>query len=468
MKSNKDNLNVILLFFSILISGVLFFINDNSSLSLLPMLPLIYGVLHLSVIKIYRYITNPGMFVLFCISVIRYLIIPILIVLDPSYYDEYGTLAEGIQFMLYEEVCIGLLLMYVTRKYYKDREKSLTKPYIPTDNYLVFKIIVISSLLVVIVNPSVLQQYNFFFVSSNNLELVKGRWIVTGIAAMIVDWGKLFLPIILGLKLIKKYNEDNKSGYYYLTILIFMFFNVMIFSGTSRNSLVMPAVASMFFLMNVFPERGKKLFYSFGVIIALVIFRLTFLKVDYVGASDMTSLMSIIDYLEAYFLGPKQMGVAISAKEIYSSSFTIDTVINDIMGNFPGLSHFFDLENRTTTLYNLVYHYGGVSRDAIIPSSGQGLFYFGYIFSFIPQALIILGMAKADEMYRKSRDIVSLYFYSYFAVRLGFTHIQSISITFSFIYSMILPIIFYIQINKLFNTRRGIVNEKNKNLICDQ
>jgi hypothetical protein len=471
---NKEELgrsSIVFLVFSFFSLILLFSFNYDGEKLLLLLLPLIYGGIFLSIAKIHLYMDNPGMFTLNVISVIRYFIIPILIMLDSSYIDEYGTLIQGIKFMIYESLCLGLFLIFITRKYYRN-VKTQSCNEIGNNVNILLKVTVGLAILLIIKNPNILMQYTFAFEDASNIELIKSRELVTGINGMIIDWGKLILPLLISLILIKKYRNTKNNIYYYLTLLIILFFNVLIFSGTSRSSAIMPAVASMFFLLNAFPDKRKKIFLLMGSSITIVAIQLTLLKTTYLGTEIQASIGSVINYLEAYFVGPKNMGIVLSAKELYSNAFTIKILLNDLMGNFPGLSQFFNAENRTSTLYNLVFYRGGPQRDQIIPSMGQGLFYFGYVFSFLPQLLIVYGMAKFDSFYKRANNLTAVYFFSYFAVRFGYTYVQSVSSILSFLYSIIIPITLIYLLNSLLNKRLGIRRsvafEKNKVTICNK
>ena len=438
---------------------------------LLILLPIIYGVFYIFLGQIHRYINNPGMFVLNVISAIRYLIIPSLILIYPNYTSGREMLLPGTLLMIFEAFCLGLFLVFITRKFYRGKRVQHDLKVKHNCNYFL-KIIAIYSLVVISVNPSILLQYNFVFASATEVELISRSQLVKGINGVIVDWGKLLLPLLLATPLIRKYRMTNRVPYYYLTILVIMALNVMVFSGTSRNSVIMPAVGSIFFLTKAFPNKQKKIFILMSLVVAVTALQLTFLKTEYLGTRTQTSLGSVIDYLEIYFAGPKNMEVALATKDLYSHMFSVETLVNDLFGNFPGLSRFFNTGNRTTTFFNLTYYGGGMARDQIIPSMGQGLFYFGYLFSFIPQMLIVLGMAICDSIYRRQRDLSGMYFLSYFAVRFGFTYIQDISIILSFAYSMVIPMMIILSVNQMIdkrlNFRRTEVYDKNKVVVHNE
>lgn len=450
----KSIVTNIIMFLSVILTLILTFVNTDDSKILLPLFPLIYSVIFIGLAKIHYFYQNPGMFVVNIIVLLRYLIMPTLIIFSPNYSDSYGNLNKGIELMIYESIIIGFFLIYITKKFYSNKNTDYSIKFYQKNNNTIFKIISILGILIVFVNPEVLRQYNYVFSSVDSMEFVKGRWLITGIGGIVLDWGKLILPLLLSICFIKKYRIKEKKIYFYLTIFVILIFNVLIFSGTSRNSVIMPAIGSLFFLIRVFPEKKKGIFLFFSLIILLVILHLTLVKTSYIGVNSFNSMDDITNYLEAYFLGPKNYGISQISKEVYGNSFSLQTFLNDIFGNFPGFSDFFELENRTNTFYNIIYHNGGLARDAIIPSIGQGLFYFGTIFSVLPQLLSLQVMAYLDKQFWKSNSLVSIYFISYFAVRFGFTYIQNISIILSFIYSMIIPISIFIYLSNKFKIRR--------------
>ena len=446
----------------------MYIFNYNDKTIILIILPIIYTQLFIGVAKIHKYITFPGMFVLNVVTFIRYVILPFLILINDSYMDEYGYFQEGAILMIYESICLGILLIFITRKYYKNTSLNKYKINKDNKNYLL-KIITIIAIILIILQPSILEQYNFVFTSASSAELTDSSTIATGLPFLIVDWGKLLFPLILTIPLITRYKKTNNNIYYLLVIAIILFFNVLIFSGTSRSSMLMPALASLFYLLIAFPNKKKQIFVFMSTLIIIAVFYLTFLKNEYTGTTATSSFNDLIDYVDSYFVGPENLGIAIGANQMYSGAFNFQTFLTDILGNFPGLSDFFDLENRTNTFFNLFAYSGGPQRDQIIPSIGQGLFYFGYVFSFIPQFIIVFLMAKFDNLYSNSNNIIGIYIFSYIAVKFGFTYAQSLSSSLGFLYATAIPLILiYIVnkfINKKFTFRRKNSEQKNQTFI---
>ncbi|RCW77369.1 hypothetical protein [Saliterribacillus persicus] len=271
---------------------------------------------------------------------------------------------------------------------------------------------------------------------------------VSGINSLILDWSKLVLPLLLASIFIKKYNRKPIALYFYAIIFIVLFFNLMIFTGISRNSAIIPGAASLFFIIKIFPHKKKETFALVSILILFVTISLTIFKNTYLGTNETYTFSTFTSYLESYFVGPKNLGYAYKAKELYANNFNLNTFFNDVFANAPMISGFFDLENRTSTLYNITVYNGGLSRDAIIPTIGQGLFYTGYTLSILPELLIVWLMTKCDQKYTEATDIITAFFMSYFAVRFGFNFSQNFSIFSGFVFSSVVPLYILLYLNR--------------------
>jgi len=187
---------------TLFLSFILLISNNNQSKTLLGFLPFIYGFLYIGIARIHYHYNSPGMFLVNCISALRYLVLPTLIIFDHNYTDSYGSLYLGSRIMLFESIMIGIFLLFLTRKLYKKRNFDINV-IVDRNNNNILKIIVIFAIGVVIFNPTALLQYNFFFMSMANITLIKGRTIITGFNSLILDWGKLILPLLISISFIK-------------------------------------------------------------------------------------------------------------------------------------------------------------------------------------------------------------------------------------------------------------------------
>lgn len=456
MKKNELIIFLMSLFFSLILSIYLLLKSNNYSDSLLVLLPNIYLMGFVGIIKIYKYLKYPGLFILNVVSVIRYVILPIMIIHSNSYNLLDIHSIKGIYFMLFEAICLFGILFLITKFKYSlipSDSNTSNSMIITNGKNLVLKFIVVISLIILVMKPSVLNQYQFVFSNPNNVTLIKQSELINGLSSIVFNLGKILLPIILSTPFIRKYKKTTHNINYIIVLLIFLLFNVLFFSGTSRNSVIMPAAGSLFFLMRVFPSQRKKTFLGGAIVIVIITIQLTIFKSSYVGRPLDLKLDEMIDYLNIYFVGPRNLGITIKSYERFGNNISYNTLINDIFGNFPGLSQFTNLENRTSTFFNLTFYNGSFQRDQIIPSIGQGLFYFGYVFSYLFQGIIVLGISYWDNKYINEKNIINIFLASTFAVRFGFTYISSLTSVLGYLYATIIPLTMIIFVNNKINNK---------------
>ncbi|RCW77370.1 hypothetical protein [Saliterribacillus persicus] len=166
---NKKIHEKTLLFFWILgvisLTLILIIFNQNTDALLLICVPLIYLILFIIFGQIHKYYIYPGMFILNVICIIRYIFIPFFVLLDGEYSAQ-AYMTEGIMLMIYEQICLGLFLIFITNNYYRKYEKNSQVNYLQNDitkgPELVFKAIIVIAIIIVLINPNALNNFNFF------------------------------------------------------------------------------------------------------------------------------------------------------------------------------------------------------------------------------------------------------------------------------------------------------------------
>ena len=151
---------------------------------------------------------------------------------------------------------------------------------------------------------------------------------------------------------------------------------MMFYTNTSRNSILIPGLAFLFLIINVFPKRKKGLLIIIGGSIFVTVASMTIYKSFYSGGVNLTVLTN---YISTYVLGPKEIAIGFEAIIDYGSNVTISTFFNDMFGNVPIISGLTDSTNRTGQFYNYAYYAGRIVSGGgyIIPSYIQGAFYIG-------------------------------------------------------------------------------------------
>lgn len=460
-------LRILLGFILIFLSLFVMFFSKNENALLVVIAPIVYAGLYMISTDIFTNFKYPGISVINVICIIRYVIIPFFILMDGDYVDETGLLNQGIWLMLYEQICVWFFLTIMTKRGYKRLDKvdsySVLAGKFSTRSGWIMTGFTLLGIVLIMLNPSYLNKFNFSLGMTRSTIYLYGE-VVAGLESIILDWSKIILPLVLANIFIARYRRYQKEYLYYLTVFIVLFFNIMIFMGISRASALLPGIACLFFFLKLFPEKKTKTMVLISTAIIVVAVTLTLYKNAYIGVNETYTFSSFTKYLQSYFVGPTNLAYSIIANDQYGVSFSWRTFMNDIFYGIPGMSNFFEAENRTTTLFNLTVYQGGTSRDQIIPTIGQGLFYFGYVFSILPVLLLIWLTTKLDKMFVESNNTMDAFLYAFFAVSFGYFCFQNVSIAASTAGGKVIPGMFLIYLNKKLNLvskRNNLKDEEN-------
>ncbi len=143
-------------------------------------------------------------------------------------------------------------------------------------------------------------------------------------------------------------------------------------------------------------KECSKIIVPLGVICA--VFVVVFVLKNIANVVDLTSLGRI---LNNYFGGPINVALSVHMKVNYAPE--IGDFFRDIIANIPLLE---DLASSPdlNIMFGDVYEMPG----AIIPMSGYGFYYFGYIGCSIPALAVVLGVDWFDELNRKAKSSISI------------------------------------------------------------
>src|SRR5690606_271880 len=108
-------------------------------------------------------------------------------------------------------------------------------------------------------------------------------------------------------------------------------------------------------------------------------------------------------YLDSYFAFIKHTAIAIETSIRYENELGLTTLLNDIFYPFPALGGMlFDGDARSAVYFNYTYYNHTLITDRVIPTVGQGVIYFGYLFSPIFSVILTKLAFVADRQFRVS------------------------------------------------------------------
>lgn len=435
----------------------------RTELTLLSLVPVVYYVIYVKIANIRNYFRFPGIGLLNIICYIRYLIIPLLYTVCLDTHSIPNNVFSGVAFFLFEEITVGLFIAYLTRFKYSKLIPKIGGEVDDFDNTkginldsrirFVFIVICFYALYIIIRRPVYIAEFHFVFSNVNvSMNVHYGD-----VNTLILELARLVFPIILTAFFCNQYQKETRPIFYYATVITVLIFNVLIVKSLSRNTIIFPAIASIYYLIRIFPEKKKSTLAMIGSISAIALILLTIVKTNYGSGSDaINNLGKLLATLEMYYMGPADLAHAITAKSQYSTGFTIRTVLNDLFYNVPGISHFFNGIDRTNTLFNMVKG----TQSHVIPLIGQGAFYFGYLFSFLLNFVCIGIVSLFDRNYYKSRNLIGIFICSYFAVTLMHSSLHNISNFSATLFGRALPLIMISKLPTVVSRRHIVHREK--------
>jgi hypothetical protein len=144
------------------------------------------------------------------------------------------------------------------------------------------------------------------------------------------------------------------------------------------------------------------------------------------------------------------MGKVVIARMSTDLFFDPFMMLNDLTKSTPILSKFCNELNTSEFYYFKVWG----RNDQIIPSSGNGLFYFGFIFAPIVP-IIITKISHFFEVKANKAKYISLYIvYIYSSAVVGYNIFNSVSSLTMKLTITIMPVILAVHLNRNIQKRR--------------
>lgn len=457
----KYPITCILLTFIIIIISLISGLLNKSNYQYAFLIPIIFSILFVFPTGIIRFFTlRPGIFLLYVISSIRFCIYPLMISFFGNeiksgyqhYYFEYSNIATVLYVL--EMVTIAITVYFYMKKKHKVKNKPINDVSIKWTVYITIILLIISF----IIEPKSVNYFNFIFAFDASYESVE----LNSIVEIILDIGRYIISIYFMMFFYKRYMKTNRK-YYYTAIWVFTILPLMLVTGLNRASVIIPATAILFVMIKLFPEKRKKIFLFFSMVIFVTVVFLIYAK-SFSGSSDLNEvgIKTVSTYINSYYAGLDNMSTAVALKN-YESSNNFYVMFIDLFYSIPKLGRVFLVTQKSSSMFNDILYSGlyDLRIDAIIPTVGQSILYFGYPFMWVMTMIFIYLGLKFDDRYSESTTIFESYVNAIAAVIVINYHCGSLSIIAQEFIHLIFPLwLIYLCGNKIqFIKRKYYLND---------
>lgn len=440
---------------------------SNHQFRFLFLLPLVYGIILVITPQLFLgfSLRTPGFFILNIVLLLRYLALPLVLKLSGYHRDmifrHNNSISEAILLMVVEIVTIGICLFYFSNIY---KLKPKSNEILELENgegkpkYFIIFIILLVFILIILSDPSVLKTFSFISIEEGFSTSARKEQVTAGtLSSLALVWFRLLFPI-LWIKLCKyKYNKSKLVSWVYLATLV-PIISLLFFSGMSRSSILIPALALALILGRTFPKQKRKMY---SIILTTTIFSVTVLTIyksfSSTSVSEGFNMMDIkwlSNYLEAYFGGVYNVAISIDAKSMFEGSITINTLFSDLFRSWMGIGSIFRNSYSTSEIFNIAFYGGPHAFDQVVPTIGSSYIIFGLFGSMIFTIIIIWFICLFEYKYKKETSIELAYLYGFSAVQSAFNLPGNFLILSSFLLNTFLPLYFIFKINQLIVLKR--------------
>lgn len=410
-------------------------------------IPIVYVILFVLSFKFVAHISTPGLLVANALYFLRYYILPISTItyMPDQYIIDF---VPGTWLLLYEEIFLSIVLYFFLKK-----DKSSYFARVNDANFkrefkiilLVFSAFCSACLLFFVIDPSVYNSFNLITnVGNDFVEMIEEQASKTESSAfrtlelIVIYITYLLFAVCLVLFFYSKYRRTHSNTFFYLALIIPLMASAIIIIDTDRGGIVHRGAAILFLLFRLFPEKRKVLINLTYIPMGLLVLYLIVSRMidnDNVGTSILSAEEFFVYYMQGYLAGIQNCTQAIQTFVQYGTSVNLETFFNDLFSNVPILSHFTN-NNSCAKYFSKVIN----QDDQVFPLVGNGLMYFGYLFSPILSFLSIKLLMEAEKKYRFSTNLFGVYVFSYISIQLAFCHYQNIQLIMLYLTCRILPI----------------------------
>ncbi|SDP03273.1 hypothetical protein SAMN04515624_105179 [Eubacterium maltosivorans] len=382
---------------------------------------------------------------------LRYVVLSVFQSICPVYtFSRYTTqnvdlIFKAIALMCYELVFVSIFIkFYFSIKHSNGFEKPVSMQVEQRftsgrNKYGLIFIFSMCAILYSMINPDLMSQISFLVIKSNTSvrmgqnaagsssgDMILRQVFVTAVLSMFV--------IVITLLRTRIYKKHPKLSFH-CSLLLAVLCTCMIVSE-QRSSQVYCAFAAVILLIQLYPEKKRRIITIIGAAAGVVLVMLSIYKTffafmystyaDALINSNM-GLESVVQNLEIYLLGPVTVASAIQFASVGAFNFSLSQLLFDFGRSTIGVSFFFKGSDKilTSEAYNQFITGGGANSGYLLPITGQGYEFLGFIFSPVLICLFFYLAFKIEKIMFKSNSTYIIFFVAYIYIRVATCMVSS-------------------------------------------
>lgn len=371
-----------------------------------------------------RFFNNLILYLINIVCFLKYVITPLSMIFQEyfgTWGGEYGmwgptpttdVLTKAIFLECGEVIFVYLTYIVCMRRH---GNKIIQSDYVKDNNVILFKnrfiiylFCAVSFIYIILVSPGSLSLKSLISVTETSPQIVDINH--PGIVIVFKQIFLISLMLILLDCIYKKIKNDViKIMLSYLVLAIYMSLNM----SYSRWDLLFALIAGSYIIYLYYGKKVLKysvLLACIAIIGMLAISRIKFMYALEDTASTQSLISMLFGQMQDYFSGPRLVAQSIEVSDKFQAEIGFSTIINDLFGNVPIISDFFDQENRINR-YFCYYNFNTWGNTSLLmPMLGETYCYvpfFPWLLSVFYSALIF----KLDILSRKTQYLEFRYLY---------------------------------------------------------
>jgi len=318
-----------------------------------------------------------------------------------------AILTAGILIECVEIIFAFSIMCLMLRKYAKKSGLEIILERKPFNNKaFIIGFCAVAFTYIVLISPSALSLNNIFQATPNDAkELTHAGIVVVFKQIFLISVYLLFNDLIY-----RKLKSNRLKMFLSFSCLIIYLSLIM---SMSRWNLIFTAITGCYLLYVYYGKDVKNYILVLSGIVAIGFISISVLKFSYTIASNAPLkqvLGMLFGQMQDYFSGPRLVAQSICVKSEYSNSIGLNTIVNDLFGNVPLISAFFNQDNRIN-VYFCHYNFGDwTNRSLLMPMIGEGYCYLPFFPWFLSIFYIIITM-KFDYLAQKEHQLELKYLY---------------------------------------------------------